>query len=125
LVFSPKNADAVVANLGRGSPMTQTAAFHEVTARLVAGTAGVEPGRMMSSPALTFRGRVFCFLHGEEMVFKLGKDANTQRPELDGWRWLNPFTNKGPMKAWYVVPLQTLEQWEQLAREALALMSAT
>lgn len=102
--------------------MTPAEAFSEVASRLAATEDGVEPGRMMSSPGVVYRGRVFCFFYDSAMVFKLGKDADTSMPDLRGWQWLNPFKNKGPMKAWYVVPLQDPAQWDRLARAALGTM---
>ena len=109
------------AKLSRVTPME---AFDEVAHHLAATEDGVELGKMMSSPGVTYRGRVFCFFYDSAMVFKLGKDADTSSSDLQGWQWLNPFKNKGPMKAWYIVPLQDAAQWERLAREALVGMKA-
>lgn len=79
---------------------------------------GVAPGKMMSSPALTTGGKVFCFFHGDQMVFKLGKEADRSRPELAGASYLSPFKSKPPMTAWLCVPFQSREQWSRLAEEA-------
>ena len=38
------------------------------------------------------------------------------------WEWLNPFKNKGPMKAWYQVPFGGKKKWRLLAGEALAVV---
>ncbi len=40
--------------------------------------------RTMSAPALTTGGKLFCFFDGEQMVFKLGKDADRSRADLEG-----------------------------------------
>ena len=100
--------------------MTPADAFEEVANKLAATEEGVTRGKMMSSPGILHAGKVFCFYYDNAMVFKLGKVADTSGPDLKDWTWLNPFKNKGPMKAWYVVPLQDSAQWERLAREALA-----
>jgi hypothetical protein len=84
---------------------------------------GVEPGRMMSSPALTVGGKVFCFFNGEQMVFKLGKEADRSRPELDGASYLSPFKTKPPMTAWLCVPFQSRDQWSRLAEEARSVVA--
>ena len=98
--------------------------YDEIVDAFVAAHADVEPGKMMSSEALTVNGKVFCFYAArrDQMVFKLGKSADTERPELAGWQWLNPFKNKGPMKAWYQVPLADDGNWRVLANEALAVV---
>ena len=95
--------------------------FGEIVDLMSAAHADVEPGKMMSSEALKVGGKVFCFFRqgDEAMVFKLGKAAETERPELAGWQWLNPFKNRGPMKAWYQVPLAKKQHWQRLADEAL------
>ncbi len=99
--------------------------FDEIRAELC-GQAGVEPGKMMTSDGLTVRGKVFCFFWGQRnaMVFKLGKEADTDRAELAGWEWLNPFKNKGPMKAWYEVPFTRKRYWKTLAEEAADVVGA-
>jgi hypothetical protein len=84
---------------------------------------GIEAGRMMSSPALTTGGKVFCFFNGDQMVFKLGKDADRSRPELEGASYLSPFKTKPPMTAWLCVPFQSREQWSSLAEEARSVVA--
>ena len=95
--------------------------FEEILVEMDAEHADVQVGKMMSSEALTVNGKVFCFFWGQRnaMVFKLGKDAETERASMAGWEWLNPFKNKGPMKAWYAVPLKQKRAWKSLAEEAL------
>ena len=108
-----------------GVQMAQTElAFGEIVEELASQHADVEPGKMMSSAALQVSGKVFCFYSQRQgdMVFKLGKSAETERPEMAGWEWLNPFKNKGPMKAWYHVPFARKENWRLLANEALVIV---
>ncbi|HJN91613.1 MAG TPA: hypothetical protein QGF05_02665 [Dehalococcoidia bacterium] len=95
--------------------------FQEIVMELDAAHADVQIGKMMSSEALTVKGKVFCFFweRRNAMVFKLGKEAETERAAMAGWEWLNPFKNKGPMKAWYAVPLARKRAWKSLAEEAL------
>lgn len=92
--------------------------FDTILAKFTEMYSEVSTGKMMRSEAITFRGKVFCFFHEGEMAFKLGKDTDTDRPELNGWRWLSPFKNKPPMKAWYFVPYTSLHAWEQLTEES-------
>jgi len=61
----------------------------------------VEAGKMMSSPAITYRGKVFAFYHAGEMTFKLGKDYEPARDGIQHWGLLNPFKHKPPMAGWF------------------------
>ena len=102
----------------------EEACYEEIVDAFAAAHADVEPGKMVSSDALTVNGKVFCFYWPgkESMVFKPGKSTDTERPRMAGWEWLNPFKNKGPMKAWYQVPFGGKKNWRLLADEALAVV---
>ena len=80
----------------------------------------VAPGKMMSSPALQYRGKVFAFFHQEAMTFKLGKNFDPDAYGLREWSYLNPFKNKPPMRAWVVVEATEKDQWPHLTKLALA-----
>ncbi|PHN07667.1 hypothetical protein [Flavilitoribacter nigricans] len=81
---------------------------------------GVAPGKMMSSPALQYRGKVFAFFHKGAMTFKLGKKFDPSAFGLQHWSYLSPFKNKPPMQAWVVVEEPEKEQWPYLTELALA-----
>ncbi|MGD1847988.1 MAG: hypothetical protein ACFB10_21555 [Salibacteraceae bacterium] len=79
----------------------------------------VAPGKMMSSEAITYEGKVFAFFsRKQKMVFKLGKqfDPETQDFEI---RVFNPFTKRAPLYGWFEVPYTHQDQWEPLAEKAL------
>ena len=79
----------------------------------------VKPGKMMSSEAVTFKGKVFAFFSRKQhMVFKLGRnfDASTTDIEI---RTFSPFKNRAPMRGWFEVPYTAKEHWEPLALQAL------
>jgi hypothetical protein len=82
----------------------------------------VEAGKMMSSPALTYRGKVFAFYHGEEMIFKMGKDYDPVQDGIQTWALLNPFKHKPPMAGWFRIGFEDQARWEMLARKALERM---
>ncbi len=96
----------------------------EVIVEAMSDRDGVAAGRMMSSPALTISGKVFCFFNGDQMVFKLGKDADRSRADLTGASYLSPFKTKPPMTAWLCVPFRSHEQWSALAAEARGVVEA-
>ena len=81
---------------------------------------GAVQGKMMSSDALKVNGKVFCFYYEKEdaMCFKLGKNTDPERPELQNAGLLNPFKSKGPLMGWFVVPYTGKAIYESLAEEA-------
>jgi len=97
--------------------------FEEIRTRFLENYSEVEAGKMMRAPALKVKGKVFCFFHEEKMGFKLGKEADISRPELQNAEYLSPFKNKPPMKNWFLLPFVSLEEWENLAEEALERVS--
>ena len=48
--------------------------FEELREKIIAGDPTLAAGKMMSSPAIVYQEKVFCFLNRKfKMVFKLGK----------------------------------------------------
>jgi hypothetical protein len=43
--------------------------FREITGVLAGSEADVEEGRMMSSPGIKYRNKVFAFYHNREMIW--------------------------------------------------------
>lgn len=97
--------------------------FQRIRARLIAAHEWVEDGKMMSSPAVIYRGKVFAFYHQQEMIFRLGKDFDPAAQGIDHWEWLNPFKNKPPMTAWFRIPLAHEDRRDALAQQALTVMA--
>jgi len=82
----------------------------------------IEMGKMMSCSAITYNGKVFCFIYNDQMVFKLGKDFDMMEFGVATFEHLNPFKKKGPMLAWYVIAKTYEDRYEALARQALDTM---
>ena len=89
---------------------------------LIASEEDVSPGVMMREPALKCNGKVFMFYYEvkEAMCFKLGKNYPIEEHGVSVYSHLNPFKNKPPMTAWYLVGREYEEQWASLADVALA-----
>ncbi len=79
---------------------------------------GLAKGRMMSSPAIKAKGKVFAFFHNDRMTFRLGKDFDPDAAGLVDWRYLSPFKNKPPMTGWISVSFDQHDRWAQLAELA-------
>ncbi|MCP4384489.1 MAG: hypothetical protein GY798_24270 [Hyphomicrobiales bacterium] len=93
---------------------------------LLANEAGVERGRMMSSDAVTFGGKVFAFYTTRGrfagLGIRLGRDLDVFSLKLTDWEYLAPFKSKPPMMDWIVVGKQDRDRWPEMARLALDVM---
>ncbi len=86
---------------------------------------GVSSGKMMSSPGICFKGKVFAFFWNEKMTFRLGKNfALEEKFGISEFEFLNPFKNKPPMKGWYVIDEKHVKKWPEIAQEALTQMKS-
>lgn len=90
---------------------------------LVATQTRVEHGRMMSSPGLTYDGKVFAFYWDNKgdprMGFRLGRDYDLTSLAAVDWSYLAPFKTKPPMKDWIVVGATGRQHWFELSARAL------
>ena len=92
--------------------------FNTIIDKLVRKHALVVAGKMMSSPGIKYRNKVFAFYHGDQMVFRLGKDFNPEKEGIPQFSYLSPFKNKPPMKGWIEVPFIYRQKWFYLAELA-------
>lgn len=98
--------------------------FELIAEKLSAETETVQRGKMMSSPGITYRGKVFAFYYKEQMVFRLGKGYDLEADGITKFSLLNPFKNQPPLAGWFEVPFDYSEQWETLARKAMNLLKS-
>lgn len=93
--------------------------FEKIRAHFCSSYEGVTEGKMMSSPAIHFNGKVFAFLSRKnKMVFKLGEVLATEELGVP-MSVFSPFKNKKPLKGWYEVDSSSKHKWEQLTLTAL------
>lgn len=84
----------------------------------------VTEGKMMSSPAIHYKNKVFAFFsRKEKMVFKLGKGYPLKEQDFELSEF-NPFKTKKPLAGWYEVDFEHHEKWEKLAHKALELIKS-
>jgi len=84
----------------------------------------VTEGKMMSSPAIHYKNKVFAFFSRKhKMVFKLGKGYPLEEQDF-GLSEFNPFKTKKPLAGWYEVDFEYHEKWEKLAHKALELIKS-
>jgi hypothetical protein len=77
------------------------------------------PGKMMSSPGLKYKDKVFAFFYKEAMGFRLGPQFNPVQFGLLNAKPLSPFKTKPPLKGWYIVGAEESKFWEKLSEMAL------
>ncbi len=93
--------------------------FTEITNKLSSENESVESGKMMSSPGITYKGKVFTFFYKEKMIFRLGKDFDIDKEGVSEYELFNPFKNKPPMKDWFVISESYQSKWKTFANIAL------
>jgi hypothetical protein len=71
----------------------------------------------------TERRKMFCFEHGDAVVFKLTDSAYDDACDLPGATLFAPGGER-PMTGWVVVPEAHAEQWPQLAQRAFECVTA-
>jgi len=76
--------------------------------------------RMMSSPGLKYKDKVFAFYYNNAMVFKLGKEYDPASDGITDYSVLNPFKNKPPLAGWFIIPIEFKMKWFSLSTKALA-----
>jgi hypothetical protein len=96
--------------------------FRSLAALLVSENSAITLGKMMSSPALQYQGKVFAFYYGKKMVFRLGRDFQPELLDIKHYRLLAPFKTKPPMVDWFEIPFDDQHRWEELSRYALQLL---
>jgi len=105
------------------SKAEQAPKFHFIADAMVATQDGVDRGRMMSHPAIAFRGKVFAFLGSRgDMVLRLGAGSDPTELGVAKFELLAPFKTKPPMKDWFRIDSTDSEHWQELADRALARM---
>ncbi len=93
--------------------------FRAITERLTHEHNDITLGKMMSSPAIQYQGKVFAFFYNQKMVFKLGRDFQPESLGIHEYSLLAPFKTKPPMVDWFEIPSTEQQRWEELARYAL------
>ncbi|MDO5972129.1 hypothetical protein Q4Q35_20205 [Flavivirga aquimarina] len=82
----------------------------------------ITEGKMMSSEAIHYKGKVFAFFSTKQnMVFKLGKDYNTQAISAP-LEVFSPFKSKKPLSGWYQLRKEHKSYWEPLTKLALSII---
>lgn len=93
--------------------------FSVIVERLTREHNDITLGKMMSSPAIQYQGKVFAFFYNKKMVFKLGRDFQPESLGIREYSLLAPFKTKPPMVDWFEISATEQQRWEELASYAL------
>jgi hypothetical protein len=97
--------------------------FNEIAEKLTEKEKHIALGKMMSSPGIKYKNKVFAFYYKKETIFKLGEDFNPAQFNIKKFILLSPFKTKAPLRAWFQIPFSERDKWEKLAKIALEKMS--
>lgn len=95
------------------------AQFVTLVSKFTSSNPDVILGRMMSAPALKFKGKVFAFYQKEEMGFRLGPKFDSEKFGKINAKPLSPFKTKPPLKGWYIIEKPESSLWDILTGMAL------
>lgn len=97
--------------------------FYSISDSLITENSDITIGKMMSSPGIKYKNKVFAFYYNNEMIFRLGKDFEPESVGIKKYSLLNPFKNKPPLPGWFCISYDNNEKWNRLAKIALNKMS--
>ncbi len=101
----------------------EQALFEKIADKLADENKRVAPGKMMSSPGIRYKNKVFAFYAKKEMIFRLGKAFQPEAFKIKSYSLLSPFKSKPPLAGWFQIPFAEKGKWEKLASQALELMT--
>jgi hypothetical protein len=101
-------------------PDLATRAYGELVELLGEEDPDVHAGKMFGMPIFLRGRKAFGGPRQGDMVFKLTGSEHAEALRLRGAHLFDPGERGRPMKQWVVVPAAHAEQWERLARAALA-----
>lgn len=93
--------------------------FKEIREQFCLKHPEVTEGKMMSSPAIHYKNKVFAFFSRQnKMVFKLGKDFPVEKHHAQLVEF-SPFKSKKPLTGWYESDFEGFEIWNELTSISL------
>jgi len=98
--------------------------FYTIGEKLALKNDDVSLGKMMSSPGIKYKDKVFAFCYKQQMVFKLGKEFDPPSIGIKNFSLLSPFKTKPPLAGWFEIPSDYEKRWEELARMAMQYIAA-
>lgn len=98
--------------------------FFEIASILSGEDKKIAIGNMMSSPGIKYKNKVIAFYHKDEMVIRVGKNADIAELGITNPKFLSPFKSKPPMTGWICLSYGERSKWKKISRVALAVMKS-
>lgn len=96
--------------------------FEQIRAEFLKKDRAITEGKMMSSEAIHYQGKVFAFFSTKgKMVFKLGKDFDVSVSDVP-LQVFSPFKTKKPLSGWYQLDYDYKDAWYEFTEKALQLI---
>jgi hypothetical protein len=96
--------------------------FQKIAEKLAAENKHVTIGKMMSSPGIRYKNKVFAFYYKNKMVFRFGRDFDPKSLGIKNYSLLSPFKTRPPLVDWFEIPASSMKRWEELALLAMKRM---
>lgn len=77
-------------------------------------------GKMMSSPGIKYKDKVFAFFNKDAMGFRLDTEFDIKKFGVKNPKPLSPFKTKPPLKGWWIVDYEEHKLWESLTELSLS-----
>jgi len=94
--------------------------FMNLVNKLSSADDDVFMGKMMSSPGLKYKDKVFAFFNKDTMGFRLGTELDIHKLGVKNPQPLSPFKTKPPLKGWWIVDYEEHKHWDKLAEISLS-----
>ncbi len=98
--------------------------FDSIAQEFASGDAGITKSKMMGSPCLKVRGKMFAVYWRDAMIFKLAGDAHKNALARKGAQLFDPSEMNRPMKEWVVVPYAHKAKWRAFTESALTYVAS-
>ncbi len=93
--------------------------YHAIAHKFTSADGEVYHGKMMHSPGLKYRDKVFAFFHKEAMGFRLGPNFDPEKMGVINAKPLSPFKTKPPLKGWFIIEKHEMDTWGMLTELSL------
>ena len=104
--------------------MSPLSIFYHVVSHLESRYTDLARGKMLSAPAIEYKGRAFAFCHRDTMIIKYRDAVELENKGIRATQEYKPFKNMVSFSEWREVPFYYQDDWPELAEMALGALKA-
>jgi hypothetical protein len=105
------------------TPEAEEIFFQSIAESLTQKLPDVSWGKMMSSPGIKYKDKLFAFYYDKTMVLRLGRAFKLESVGITDYSLLAPFKTKPPLLDWFRITTADQARWEELATIAYQIMA--